>query len=114
MEETVEDVRYRLGHVVVDGDELGFWVGRLPDGPIMRMNGSGAMILEVLLDSQDAEHGKGMSAMEVASRLRDDVDGLPDGIEVEVDEFLISLAEQGVLVPERRPSAGPAREAGER
>lgn len=112
-EETVGDVRYRLGHVVVDGDELGFWVGRLPDGPIMRMNGSGAMILEVLLDSQDAEHGEGMSAVDVASRLRADVDDLPEGIETEVDEFLTRLAEQGVLVPERRPPATTSQEAGE-
>lgn len=107
-------MRYRLGHVVVDGDELGFWVGRLPDGPIMRMNGSGALILEVLLDSQDAQHGAGMSAVEVASRLRADMDDLPSGIEIEVDEFLADLAEQGVLVPERRPPARPAREASER
>lgn len=112
--DTVEGMRYRLGHVVVDGDELGFWVGRLPDGPIMRMNGSGALILEVLLDSQDAQHGAGMSAVEVASRLRADMDDLPSGIEIEVDEFLADLAEQGVLVPERRPPARPAREASER
>lgn len=48
-------VRYRLRPHVLEDDGDGAWAGILPDGPILRVSGSGRWILAILADP-DPDH----------------------------------------------------------
>jgi hypothetical protein len=76
----------RVGVIAVDDD---IYVAHLPDGPILALSGTAAMIWHVALDG-DAEG--------ISDRVAAAVGLLPAVIAPDVDGFIDDLVTQGLLV----------------
>nr|WP_276545054.1 PqqD family peptide modification chaperone [Brachybacterium muris] len=74
-----------------DGEDL--WVGALPHGPINRIQGVGALVLELLADAP----GRAASPTELADRLRQEVEDVPEDAEQIITSFLAELDTGGIL-----------------
>ena len=85
--------RYRLRPLVSDWDGEDLWVGALPHGPITRIQGVGALVLELMAAGEQED----WSVAELVARLRELVEAVPEGAEEVVDGFLAELAEGGIL-----------------
>ena len=89
--------RYRLRPVVSDWDGEDLWVGALPHGPILRVQGIGALVLDLLsLDPGDA-----WSAADLVARLRAELTEVPEDAEDALAAFLAGLETGGILEPVR-------------
>ncbi|MBE9403418.1 PqqD family peptide modification chaperone [Brachybacterium muris] len=85
--------RYRLRPLVSDWDGEDLWVGALPHGPINRIQGVGALVLELLADAP----GRTASPTELAARLRQEVEDVPEDAEQIITVFLAELDMGGIL-----------------
>ena len=84
--------RYRLRPLVSDWDGEDLWVGALPHGPITRIQGVGALVLELLAEMPD----RAASPAELADRLRQEVDGVPADAEQIITSFLAVIHTGGI------------------
>lgn len=85
--------RYRLRPLVSDWDGEDLWVGTLPHGPITRIQGVGALALELLAETPD----RAASPAELADRLRQEVEDVPEDAEQIITSFLAELDTGGIL-----------------
>ena len=85
--------RYRLRPLVSDWDGEDLWVGALPHGPITRIQGVGALVLELLADAP----GRAASPAELTARLRREVRDVPEDAEQIITGFLAELDMSGIL-----------------
>ncbi|MFL0457477.1 PqqD family peptide modification chaperone [Brachybacterium paraconglomeratum] len=85
--------RYRLRPLVSDWDGEDLWVGALPHGPITRIQGVGALVLELLAD----DPGRAASPAELTARLRQEVEDVPEDAERIITGFLAELDMSGIL-----------------
>ena len=85
--------RYRLRPLVSDWDGADLWVGALPHGPITRIQGAGALVLELLAEAPD----RAASPAELADRLRQEVEDVPADAERIITDFLAELDTGGIL-----------------
>ncbi|MCT2296114.1 PqqD family protein [Brachybacterium muris] len=85
--------RYRLRPLVSDWDGEDLWVGALPHGPINRIQGVGALVLELLAETPD----RAASPAELADRLRQEVEDVPEDAEQIITGFLAELDMSGIL-----------------
>ncbi|MGN7212986.1 PqqD family protein [Brachybacterium paraconglomeratum] len=85
--------RYRLRPLVSDWDGEDLWVGALPHGPITRIQGVGALVLELLAETPD----RAASPAELADRLRQEVEDVPEDAEQIITRFLAELDTGGIL-----------------
>nr|WP_276545797.1 PqqD family peptide modification chaperone [Brachybacterium muris] len=69
------------------------WVGALPHGPITRIQGVGALVLELLAETPD----RAASPAELADRLRQEVEDVPEDAEQIITGFLAELDMSGIL-----------------
>lgn len=85
--------RRRLAEVAwTESDDGTFFVGALPDGPILKLEGPAASIFSVILDMSDV-----LSARGVVERLAREIDVPEDVLIAQVPEFIDELARSGVL-----------------
>lgn len=85
--------RYRLRPLVSDWDGENLWVGALPHGPITRIQGVGALVLELLAGAP----GRAASPAELTARLRQEVEDVPEDAERIITGFLAELDMSGIL-----------------
>lgn len=85
--------RYRLRPLVSDWDGEALWVGPLPHGPITRIEGVGALVLDLLADEPDLAP----TAAELAARLRGVLNDVPADAETTLAAFLAELDAGGIL-----------------
>ena len=85
--------RYRLRPLVSDWDGEDLWVGALPHGPITRIQGVGALVLELLAGAP----GRAASPAELTARLRQEVEDVPEDAERIITGFLAELDMSGIL-----------------
>lgn len=85
--------RYRLRPVVSDWDGEDLWVGALPHGPISRIQGVGALVLDLLA----SDPGNAPTPADLADRLREDLDDVPEDAETDIAAFLAGLETGGIL-----------------
>lgn len=86
---------YRLRPVVHDLDGETLWLGVLPDGPTISVQGSGTAVVSVLQEA----HGQALTAADVTAVLRKDIPDLPGNVEGEISAFLAELAQMQVVAP---------------
>lgn len=85
--------RYRLRPLVSDWDGEDLWVGALPHGPITRIQGVGALVLDLLAD----DPGRAASPAELTVLLRQEVEDVPEDAEQIITGFLAELDMSGIL-----------------
>lgn len=88
------NMRYRVGLLAIEEDASGIWVAPIPDGPIVRVDGIGPLILELL-----SAHAEGCTLAELTAAVRQAVPDAPDAAEAEalVGAFLEQLASLHVI-----------------
>lgn len=88
------DIRYRVGLLAIEEDASGTWVAPIPDGPIVRVDGIGPLILELL-----SAHAEGCTLAGLTAAVRQAVPDAPDAAEAEalVGAFLEQLASLHVI-----------------
>lgn len=122
-------VHYRLRPHVLEGDEDGAWAGILPDGPILRVSGSGRWILAILADRDlhtdpdtavagpagpapssapssapaPALSPGGATVAQVTAALRRDLLQAPADLEDAVTLFLTAMVRSGLVEAEEAP-----------
>lgn len=100
------DVRaYRLRPLVLDVGVEGTWVGALPSGPVLQLNGAGEWILGALGAVDDPEPPWRTPAA-ISAELRAELEDAPADLDDVVAEFLASLAAQGLLLSRPADAAG--------
>ncbi|WP_114853277.1 PqqD family peptide modification chaperone [Brachybacterium sp. YJGR34] len=107
--------RLRLARIVreVDGDDL--WIGAVPHGPILHVEGAGAMVLAVLegrdpLTVTDPAVGAlreaplpapgdrpVLTAAQIVDALAADIPDLPEEADASIRDFLAQLRAAGIL-----------------
>lgn len=85
--------RYRLRPVVSDWDGEDLWVGALPHGPILRVQGIGVLVLDLLA----SDPGNAPTPADLADRVREELDDVPEDAETDIAAFLAGLETGGIL-----------------
>lgn len=87
--------RLRLAPIVHEVDEETelLYVARVPDGPIVRVEGVGPLILDIL-----SAHPDGLTMNELIQQLRAQLPEMPADPAAELSPFLQSLETAGVLI----------------
>jgi acetolactate synthase small subunit len=86
--------RYRLRPHTIDRAEDHLWIAPLPEGPITRIEGAGVQILHVLEEQPELA---AVTAAEVAAFLREHIEEIPDGAELQIAAFLKELDQAGII-----------------
>lgn len=89
--------RYRLRPLAVEPEGEGAWAGTLPDGPVLWIGGTGAVVLGVLGDPAAVDDAEPLTAAEVTARIAELVEDLPGDAGTIVASFLEELADAGLL-----------------
>ena len=97
--------RFRLRPHVLEQDEDGVWIGALPHGPIVHLDGVGELVLETLGAWEDGGRtgdGAALTPAQIAAHLHASIAGMPDDAEGPIGEFLDQLVLSGLVegVPE--------------
>ena len=90
--------RYRLRPLVSEWDGEDLWAGALPHGPITRIQGVGALVLELLADAP----GRAASPAELTARLRQEVEDVPEDAEQIITGFLEHVRGRGPAEQEQQ------------
>lgn len=89
--------RYRLRPLAVEPEGEGAWAGALPDGPVLWIGGTGAVVLGVLGDPAAADGAEALTTAEVTTRIAELVEDIPSDVGAIVASFLEELAGAGLL-----------------